>query len=452
VTSAERDAAGPAAPADGLAVHDEPVSGQDGEPGAERPAVDGAAEPAPQPPPVPLVEPRDGIPPVTVDAAALARAVAALAAGQGPVAVDAERASGYRYGQRAYLVQLRRAGTGTLLVDPVGCPDLTALGAAMADAEWVLHAASQDLPCLAERGMVPRAIFDTELAGRLAGYPRVGLGPLVADVLGFALEKGHAAADWSTRPLPEPWLRYAALDVEVLVELRDALDEVLVAQGKRAWAAEEFAHILQAPPPPPRVDPWRRTSGLHRVRRPRQLAVVRALWTARDDLARRRDVAPGRVLPDAAIVEAALADVASADALAAVPPFHGGRTRRHLPLFWAAVEQARALPDDALPPPSLPTDGPPPARSWGDRDPAAAARLSAARTAVAAVADEHGLPVENLLAPDTVRRLCWRPPDSVDTTTVAATLRAAGARPWQVTLTAAVLAGALGRVAARAGD
>ena len=172
---------------------------------------------------VPLTEPRDGVPAPLTHPDARARVVDVLARGSGPIAVDAERASGYRYGQAAYLVQLRRADLGTVLIDPRALPDLTELGAAMADDEWVLHAASQDLPCLAELGMRPAKVFDTELAGRLLGYPKVGLGSIVEEVLGLSLEKGHSAADWSTRPLPEPWLRYAALDVEVLVELRDVL-------------------------------------------------------------------------------------------------------------------------------------------------------------------------------------------------------------------------------------
>ncbi len=376
----------------------------------------------------------------------LAAAVAAFAAGVGPVAVDAERASGYRYGQRAYLVQLRRVGSGTALIDPIGCPDLSSLDAALSGVEFVLHAANQDLPCLAEIGLKPSLVFDTELAGRLAGYARVGLGPLVEEVLGFSLEKGHAAADWSTRPLPDPWLRYAALDVEVLVELRDALVDVLTEQGKLAWAMEEFAAVAQAGPPVPRIDPWRRVSGLHRVRGRRSLGVVRSLWTARDEMARRRDVAPGRVLPDPAIVEAALAEPKTVADLAAIAPFNGHRTRKHLPYWFAAIEAAMALSPDELPAPTLHSDAPPPARAWPDRDPAAAARLSAARTAVAAIADEHGLPVENLLSPDYVRRLTWEPPDDLSAESVAATLGGLGARAWQVGLSASALSGALVRL------
>ncbi|MFJ4807230.1 ribonuclease D [Streptomyces longwoodensis] len=398
--------------------------------------------------PTPLLEPREGIPPVIADEAGLAEVVAAFAAGTGPVAVDAERASGYRYGQRAYLVQLRREGAGTALIDPVACPDLSALGAALRDTEWVLHAATQDLPCLREIGMVPTRLFDTELAGRLAGFPRVGLGAMVEGVLGYVLEKGHSAVDWSTRPLPEPWLRYAALDVELLVDLRDALEKELDRQGKLEWAHQEFAAIAAAPPAEPRKDPWRRTSGMHKVRRRRQLAVVRELWEARDRIAQRRDVSPGKVLSDAAIVEAALALPANVHALAALSGFGHRMGRRQLEQWQAAVDRAKALPEAQLPQQGQAVAGPPPPRAWADKDPAAAARLSAARTAVSALAEELSMPQENLITPDTVRRVCWEPPQGVTADSVAEALVSHGARPWQVELVTPVLVTALSAQAA----
>ena len=382
------------------------------------------------------------------DAAALDRVVAAFAAGSGPVAVDAERASGYRYGQRAYLVQLRREGAGTALIDPVACPDLSALGRVLSDAEWVLHAATQDLPCLREIGMVPTRLFDTELAGRLAGFPRVGLGAMVENVLGYVLEKGHSAVDWSTRPLPEPWLRYAALDVELLVDLRNALEKELDRQGKLEWALQEFEAIATAPPPPPRKDPWRRTSGMHKVRRRRQLAVVRELWETRDRIARRRDVSPGKVLPDSAIVEAALALPANVHALAALNGFGHRTGRRQLEQWQAAVDRAKALPESALPQQGQQVTGPPPPRAWADKDPAAAARLAAARAAVTALAERLAMPQENLVAPDAVRRLCWEPPRVVDPESVGAALAGYGARPWQVEQVAPALADVLRGVGA----
>lgn len=377
------------------------------------------------------------------DEESLAEAIAAFAAGTGPLAVDAERASGYRYGQRAYLVQLRREGAGTALIDPVACPDLSGLGEAVSGVEWVLHAATQDLPCLREIGMVPTRLFDTELAGRLAGFPRVGLGAMVESVLGFVLEKGHSAVDWSTRPLPEPWLRYAALDVELLVDLRDALEKELDRQGKLDWARQEFDAIASAPPAEPRKDPWRRTSGMHKVRRRRQLGVVRELWQTRDRIAQRRDVSPGKVLSDAAIVEAALSLPVDVQALAALSGFGHRMGRRQLEQWQVAVDRAKALPDSALPQPGQPVTGPPPPRAWADKDPEAAARLSAARAAVSAVAEGLNMPQENLITPDTVRRVCWEPPKTLDVASVGAALAGYGARAWQVEQVAPVLVEAL---------
>ncbi|GAA3142828.1 ribonuclease D [Streptomyces rameus] len=393
--------------------------------------------------PTPLLEPREGIPPVVADEAALAQVIAAFAAGSGPVAVDAERASGYRYGQRAYLVQLRREGAGTALIDPVACPDLSGLGEALSGVEWVLHAATQDLPCLREIGMLPSRLFDTELAGRLAGFPRVGLGAMVEGVLGYVLEKGHSAVDWSTRPLPEPWLRYAALDVELLVDLRDALEKELDRQGKLEWALQEFDAIATAPPAEPRKDPWRRTSGMHKVRRRRQLAVVRELWETRDRIAQRRDVSPGKVLSDAAIVEAALALPGNVHALAALNGFGHRVGRRQLEQWQAAVDRARSLPESGLPQPGQPVTGPPPPRAWADKDPAAAARLSAARAAVSALAERLAMPQENVISPDTVRRICWEPPKTADAGSVSGALAGYGARPWQIELVTPVLVDAL---------
>lgn len=394
--------------------------------------------------PTPLLAPRAGTPEVVDTEARLEEAVQRLAAGSGPVGVDAERASGYRYGQRAFLVQLHRSGAGTVLLDPVPLPDLAAVGAALDGAEWVLHAASQDLPCLAGVGLVPGGdLFDTELGARLAGFEKVGLAAVVERLLGWQLAKEHSAVDWSTRPLPASWLAYAALDVEVLLDLRAALGEELRAQGKQEWAAQEFAALRDAPVPAARTDPWRRTSGLHAVRGRRQLAVVRELWQLRDEMAQRRDLAPGRLLPDRAIVAAATAMPGSVSELTALPVFSGPANRRLASRWMGAIERARRLPDQQLPPASLPSDGPPPPRVWKDRDPAAAGRLSRCRAVLAGLGSEYRVPVENLLAPDLVRRLSWAPPPDRSPDDIAAALREGGARPWQVQLTATPLAEAL---------
>jgi ribonuclease D len=403
---------------------------------------DGApAAPDVAPTVVPLVEPAEGIPPVTQTPEDLAAVVAAFAAGTGPVAVDAERASGYRYGQRTYLVQLRREGAGTALIDPIALPDLSALSDALVGVEWILHASSQDLPGLAEQGLRPSRVFDTELGARLLGLERVGLAAVVADLLGLGLAKEHSAVDWSTRPLPAEWLRYAALDVEVLIELREVMAERLAVAGKAEWAAQEFEAVRLTPPAPPRVDPWRRVSGVHALRDARRLAVVRELWEARDRNARERDISPGRVLPDTAIMAAAQALPRSVEALAALPAFSGKGARRRITVWQTAIQRGLATPDKELPSVRGPrSDAPPPPRAWADRDPDAAARLAAAREVVAALSTEHSVPVENLLQPELLRRLCWTPPGTLDQASIAEFLAAGGARPWQCGLVAPALA------------
>jgi ribonuclease D len=405
-------------------------------------------------PAVPVLrEPRDGVPEPLTTPDQLARLAEALRTGRGPVAVDAERASGYRYSQRAYLVQLRRAGAGTALIDPIALPDLRSINDAIGDAEWILHAAAQDLPCLSELGMFPARLFDTELAGRLLGDERVALGTMVERHLGVGLEKGHSAADWSTRPLPYDWLVYAALDVELLVDLRIELAKELEKAGKTEWAEQEFAAVRTAPVNLPRAEPWRRTSGIHRLRNRRQLAVLRALWEARDEYAAARDVAPGRVLPDSAMIEAARTNPATLRDLLALPVFGGPRQRRRADRWFAAIRAARELPDSELPQVTSGNgDGMPATSRWRERDPEAALRLAAARGVVAGLAETHTVLAQNLLASDVIRRLCWAPPQPVTAETVAARLAELGARPWQIELTAAAIATALTTAAADSED
>jgi ribonuclease D len=433
-------------PSDPRAADPETGATETPEPRAPEPGDSAPEVPEPE---VPLLtEPADGVPAVVDTPEALERTIAALAAGSGPVAVDAERAHGFRYSQRAYLLQLRRDGSGTHLVDPVafGSPaDLSSLTAAIADAEWVIHAASQDLPCLAEVGLVPRTLFDTELAARLLGYPRVALGTMIEEFFGLRLLKEHSASDWSTRPLPPEWLTYAALDVELLVELRDKLAAELVAQGKDEWARQEFAALVAGAgaAPAPRTDPWRRTSGIHKVRSRRGLGYVAGLWYARDDIAQRLDRAPGKILPDAAISELAAAASPSRASLRQIAAFSRRQAKRYESTWVDILEDVAGLAESGLPPLHVPNDGPPQARLWAARDPEAAARLAAVREVLTERAAELGLPVENLLTPDHVRRLAWRPPQPLTNETVDAALAASGARAWQRELAVPLIVPAL---------
>lgn len=410
-------------------------------------ADSGVTEPENTPEPTPLLAPAGGVPDVSVTPHEIQQAADLLASGHGPFAVDAERASGFRYSNRAYLVQIHRHGAGTVLIDPVshGIDTMTAMAPiaeVLAADEWVLHAADQDLPCLAEIGIRPTRLYDTELAGRLAGYDRVNLATMVERLLGLGLKKGHGAADWSKRPLPPEWLNYAALDVEVLIELQTAIATVLAEQGKTEWAAQEFEYLRTFEAAPTRRDRWRRTSGIHKVRDPRAMAAVRELWTTRDHIARRRDIAPGRILPDSAIINAATVDPKNPDELTALPIFGGSKQRRSAQVWLDALTRARDNPDQ--PEVSEPQNGPPPASRWARRKPEAAARLEAARAGLAELSGRVSVPTENLVTPEVVRRLCWDWQPTDDTAAaVDEFLREAAARPWQRELVVPVLAAAL---------
>jgi ribonuclease D len=366
-------------------------------------------------------------------------AVEALSHGHGPFAVDAERASGFRYSQRAYLIQVYRRGSGAFLFDPPAIGDFSELARVMASEEWILHAASQDLACLREVGLDPERIFDTELGARLAGIPRVGLATVVEELLGIHLAKAHSAADWSTRPLPQGWLIYAALDVEPLPDLRDRIAELLETRGKTEIAQQEFAAVLERETPV-RHEPWRRLSGMHGLRSPRQLAVARALWTSRDQLAQETDTAPGRLVPDLSLVAVAKAMPASKRDLAALKEFTGRASRRELDRWWAAIEAGLADPE----PPNMrgTGDGVPAPRLWADKNPDADRRLKHARAAVTERAEELAIPLENVLTPDTLRRVAWAPPAEVDASTIGAALAELGARPWQIEQLAGIIADA----------
>ena len=397
-------------------------------------------------------EPRDGVPDPIITTAQLEAYSKLLASGTGPVALDAERASGFRYSQRAYLIQIRREGAGTALIDPITIDDFSSLIAAMNGLPWILHAASQDLPCLNELGLYPTSLFDTELAGRILGRERVSLGALVESELGEILEKGHGATDWSLRPLTKAQLRYAALDVELLVELMDVLLAELTAAGKAQWAQQEFDALLTFRPKDRGEEPWRRTSGIHKLRKGQQLAVVRALWTARDLTAQREDIAPGRILPDAAIVAAATEMPTSSDELGKLPAFSGrGQTRRRSQ-WWSAISSALESPAENWPVSSGPGEGLPPPRTWVNKNPEASVRLEAVREGLRELSERVNVPVENLLTPEIARRLCWEPPAEVTADSIIEFLRANGAREWQIELTSAIFATGLLATAAPTTD
>ena len=399
---------------------------------------------APETPELPLLQnPRANVQFIT-NQSELADVVAALSSSKGSIAIDAERASGFKYSQRAYLVQLRAAETEIFLIDPVASPEMISskefadLAALMNDREWILHAATQDLPCLNEIGLYPGAIFDTELAGRLAGQPRVGLGALTESLLKFRLAKEHSAADWSTRPLPDAWLNYAALDVDVLHELKAEVEKLLSQQGKLDWAQQEFDALLRFRPKPQKLDRWRGIAGLHKVQDRASLEIARQLWLTREALAQKMDVAPGRLIPDSSILVAANEKPKTRPELAAMKSFSGRASRSYLDTWWEAIQvahKATVLP--ALKPEK--TDALPNHRNWINKFPEADRRLKYAKASLVELSEKKLVPLENLLTPELLRQVSFTPPETLAVQALSEKLIQLGARPWQIELTAGLI-------------
>jgi len=391
----------------------------------------------------PLLTPRNGMPSLIEDDIALRLAIEELAQGEGPIAVDAERASGFRYSQRAYLIQIFRRNGGLHLIDPIAANNSATwslMDQTFKECEWVIHASTQDLPCLRELGIHPTQLFDTELGGRIAGCERVGLGALSESLLELQLAKEHSAVDWSLRPLKDEWLTYAALDVDVLIDLRDEVEKLLEARGYLEYAREDFAAILSAPAHPSKRDPWRKTSGMHKIKDRMTLAIVRELWSARDRYAHSVDIAPGRIFNDDALVEIATKRPLTFDLFKKIITRRSRANDQPVAEWFDLYRRTLELPKDELPELRLPATGLPPQKLWRDRNPQGYARLTHARAAVVERAQELGMPAENLISPDAVRQAMWhnpKPDDGVEY--LADKLRDAGARSWQIELIASHL-------------
>ena len=408
-----------------------------------------------------LQVPDGGTPAVIENLSGLRAAIKNLESGNGPIAIDAERASGFRYSARAYLIQIFRREGRLHLIDPIaissesGADDVIAdLDSVISSTEVVIHASTQDLPCLREFGINPRMLFDTELGARIAGCPRVGLGSLCETLLEISLAKEYSAVDWSIRPLQQEWLDYAALDVAILVDLRDKVAELLENQGKLKWALQDFSAILQAPASPPRKEPWRRTSGMHQIKSRYQMAIVRELWTERDRIASDLDLAPGRLLSDAVISSMAKSRLKSLDELMKLPEakarIRNDIQKKHLPLWFETYIRASNLKESDWPQLRSKSDSLPPVKIWKVKFPLAYARIMHARLRLSEIANENSLPLENLLTPEVARTITFdnahEREHRYSTALVAKVetqLRLNGAREWQIEKCADALAQSL---------
>ncbi len=365
----------------------------------------------------------------------LAKAASAIR-DESEIGLDAERASGFKYSNRAYLVQFSTADS-IFLLDPTffSQSDLNSLIETVNQKLWILHSATQDIPCLRELGFTPSAIYDTELSARICGIEKFGLSSIALELLDLEMEKEHSAADWSQRPLSAEMLNYAALDVDVLHELKSALDRKVKEMGRAHWLDQELIRLLSFKPKPQPKDAWRSLPGITKIKDERRLKIAASLYQKRDEIAREKDIAPGRLIPDRSIMAAVDQLPQSKRDLARNRDFQGRASRSLLDDWWNAVQNSESvdIAEQELDPNHLPNH-----RSWERRFPEAHLRLSALRPIVLAKAQELEIAPEILLSPDALRRVCFKPEADL-----ALQLKTLGARDWQIELLAPELAAAL---------
>ncbi len=412
-----------------------------------------------------LAEPAEGVPNVIDTPEAFFTMVEQYADAEGPLAADAERASGFRYGQHDWLVQFKRSGAPIALVDPVALSrqgvTWESFNDAIDDSPWIIHDSLQDLPGFTELGMRPQALIDTEFSARLLGHPHFGLSAMTEHYLGVSLAKEHSSADWSYRPLGRDLRNYAALDVEVLIELAAAILEDLKRQGKREWAREEFAYLLEqgTKPKTKHPEPWRKISHITKINKdPRGLAIARALWYVRDEYAQDLDIAPLLLLSDAAILDAAVKKPRNSKSFEAIRSLnqrvriHTGDGRDKMferyapiqrkvkPAVWKnAIKAALDLRDDELPTAAVVINkeegnAPRSMKHWREHHPERFEKLSKARRVMIQIGEDTHTPAEVLLKPQILKNLCWRSNSVHNAQEVNEFLTMQGARQWQVSL------------------
>lgn len=361
--------------------------------------------------------PAAGTPPLRDTPEQIEEATRALAAGTGPIAIDTERASAFRYNDRAFLIQLRRHGAGTFLIDPEAQPTAAArMSEVVNSADWILHAAHTDLPCLMALGWHPQRLHDTQIAAQILGAERIGLSGLLEDFFGIEVPKDKGNADWSRRPLNAEMLNYAALDVEWLIEIHTLCIRELAEMGRTEWYSQECAHVLASATALAAPD-WTSLKGLSSLRKPLSRKVAHDLWEARDQLARHRDLSPETILRSRDIV--AIAGHVVDDPNAALKQLRFCLHRSRVRLAPRARRRFIEVLSDALT--SAPYDlelehyraprhsspGIPDHKIWPQEYPRAAAYADAILAAADDVADNLQIRLDTIVTRRNLRKAAW---------------------------------------------
>lgn len=292
------------------------------------------------------------------------------------LAVDTEAASFHRYEDRVYLLQISSRDR-TAVVDPLAVERFDRFAAILADPqiEVIFHDADYDLRLLERQyGIRAARLFDTRIAAQFLNEPGIGLAALLQKYFGVTLNKKYQRADWSSRPLSDEMLAYAATDTHYLAKLRDELRGQLDALGRLSWVEEEFALLegVAWAAVEPGESSYLRLKGAKALKG-RQLALLRALYDWREGTARRLDRASFRILNNEPLFTMARQPPRTLEELQRVKGVGPETIARRGAEILDAIEQAMAIAERDLP--RLPR----PARRAPD--PAADARLDRLKAA-----------------------------------------------------------------------
>lgn len=278
--------------------------------------------------------------------------LAAEARAEGRVAIDAEFIRERTYYPQLALIQVATSRRSVLL-DPVEGADLTPIEELVLDSSTtkVLHAATQDLEIFYHRtGEAARNIFDTQVAGSLAGLGhQSSYAAMIERTVGVALKKGESYTDWLRRPLTKKQEEYALDDVRYLHRAHDVLLEKLDSLGRRAWAEQEMVKYedptTYVTPP---EDLYRKVKRFGTLD-PKGLATLRELAIWREEEAMERDKPRRSIVADEVLVEMARSGPRSRDDLSRLRGLHPREAKRSADALLETIERGRQVPASERP-------------------------------------------------------------------------------------------------------
>ena len=270
------------------------------------------------------------------------------------LAIDTEFLREKTYYAKLCLLQLA-TDDETAIVDPFEVDDLRVLAPLLENESVVklFHAGGQDLEILLrEVGVLPRPLFDTQVAAALLGHTQqIGYAALVHAECGVTLKKIDSFTDWSRRPLSDSQLEYAADDVAYLPRMYERMRAQLVELGRLAWLDRDFEDLAD----PKRYatnerERYRRLKRVSQLSR-RQLAAAREVAAWRELEAQRRDVPRKWVVTDEQIVEACKREARTIDELFMVRGMSDRLSTKDARCVVALMSSALDAPPDAWPEP-----------------------------------------------------------------------------------------------------